>query len=85
MELTCSIHYPITQLKLEYKLQSRIRDPYVRFNGRGENIYFPSTLFENIVSYKITNKSQLEKENENFLVQFENMTTLAGYRKNLIC
>lgn len=41
MELVCSIPYPITQQKLEYKLQSRIRDPYVRFNGRGEIIILP--------------------------------------------
>ena len=29
-----------------------MRDPYVRFGDRGENktIYFPSTLFENVIS-----------------------------------
>ena len=48
MELVCSIPYPITQQKLEYKLQSRIRDPYVRFNGRGEIIILPLPYYTQI-------------------------------------
>ena len=51
MELVCSIPYPITQQKLEYKLQSRIRDPYVRFNGRGEIIILPLPYYVRLAAH----------------------------------